>query len=71
MEGEKDVKEQNAEWLSEKHDRVLKSIFSLEKTVQSVEVVLGKIVSAFQTERASVLTDNWQTACSRFKVVLC
>lgn len=69
MGGEKDVKEQNAEWLTEKHDKVLKDIFSLDKSSWSFEVVLGKILSAFQTERASMPTNNSQTACTRFKVV--
>lgn len=67
MEGEKDVKEQNAEWLSEKHDKVLKGIFLFRENFPICWG--GKILSAFQTERASMLTNNWQTACSRFKVV--
>lgn len=58
MEGEKDVKEQNAEDYEKKHDKVLKVIFSLEKTFRFVEVVLGKIPSAFQTERALMPTNN-------------
>lgn len=43
-----------------KHDEVLKGIFSLEKTFRSVEVVFGKIPSAFQTERALVPTNNYK-----------
>lgn len=44
--------------MRKKHDKVLKVIFSLEKTFRFVEVVLGKIPSAFQTERALMPTNN-------------